>query len=155
MLLEWSHLNIVFRELLSQGSPASSGGIHSIVDGDLAILVVEPCIDVFAALLEDLLAQHDGRGSGVWEEVVLWHVAARTNGGTAIVSKMEDAGLDSEPGKVACHGDTDVGFAPGWETYHGDCYPAGVEESSRHGAIELGRGHILVFSDIVDGIDER
>lgn len=144
----------MFRELLGQGSPASSSGVHSVIDGDLAILVVKPCIDVFAAFLENLLTQHDGRRRGIWEEIVLWHVATRTNRGTAIVSKMEDASLDSEPGEVACHGDTDMGFAPGWETDHDDCYPAGVEESSRHGAIELGRGHILVLSDIVDGIDE-
>lgn len=81
-------------------------------------------------------------------------MAARTNGGTPIISKMEDARLDSEPGKIPCHGDTDMGFASGWQTNHDNCYPAGVEESSRHGAIELGRGHILVFSDIMDGIDE-
>lgn len=154
MPVDWSYLNIVFRELLGQRSPASSSGVHSVVDGNLTILMVKPCIDVFATLLEDLLAQHDGRGCGVWEEVILWYVAARTNSGTTIVPKMENASLDSEPGKVASHGDTYMGLSPGWKTDHDDCYPAGVEESPRHGAIELGRGHILVVSDIVDSIDE-
>lgn len=144
----------MLREFLGEGSAASSSGVHSIVYGDLTILVVEPGIYVLAALFEDLLAQHDGRRRGVWKEIILWHVAARTNGGTTIISKVEDTSLDSEPGKVPCHRDTDMGFAPGWKTDHDNCYPAGVEESSGHGAVELGRGHILVFGDIVNGINE-
>lgn len=54
--VEKSYLNVVFREFLGEGPAASSCRVHSIVYGDLAILVIEPGIDVLTALFEDLLA---------------------------------------------------------------------------------------------------
>ena len=37
---------------------------------------------------------------------------------------------------------------------HGDGDAARVEESAGHGAVELGRGHVLVLGNIMNPIDE-
>ena len=65
------HLDIVLSELLGQSEAAISRGVDGIVNRDLAILVVQPGIDVLPALLEDLLAEHEGSRGRVWIEVVL------------------------------------------------------------------------------------
>lgn len=65
------HLYIVLRELLGESEAAISRGVDGIVNRDLAVLVVQPGIDVLPALLEDLLAEHEGSRGRIWIEVVL------------------------------------------------------------------------------------
>lgn len=84
-------------ELLGKRATATGGGIDGIVDGDLTIFMVQPGVDIFPALLEDLLAKDDRCRSGVGEEVVFRYDAARSNSGTAIIAEMEDPSLDAEP----------------------------------------------------------
>jgi hypothetical protein len=84
-------------KLLGEGKTAIRGGIDGVVDGYLAVLVVQPSIDVFPALLENLLAEHDRRRRCIREEIVLRYMAPR-NGSSAVVAQMEDTGLDAKPG---------------------------------------------------------
>lgn len=41
-----------------------------------------------------------------------------------------------------------------WKANHDDRYSTRVEQPSRHGTVELGRGQALVLWHIVDGVDE-
>ena len=84
-------------ELLSQRPTGGSGGINGIVDGNLPVLVVKPGIDVFSALLQNLLPEHDGSRRRIGVEIVLRNGATLSNRGTAIVAQMKDAGFDPEP----------------------------------------------------------
>jgi hypothetical protein len=94
-------LYIVLLEFLGKRSASTSEGINRVVDGNLAILMVQPGVDVFSALLENLLTKHDrGRGS-INEEVVLWHVHFRAHGCSAVVTKMEDPSLDTQPAGIS------------------------------------------------------
>lgn len=43
-------------------------------------------------------------------------------------------------------------FSSGRRPNHDNGYPARVEQSARHGAVELGRGHVGVLGHIVDAI---
>lgn len=49
-------------KLLGKVSPADGSWVHGIVDGNLAILMVEPGIDVLSTFLENLLTEDHGRG---------------------------------------------------------------------------------------------
>lgn len=51
-----TYLHIVLGELFGKRAAACSGRVHSIVYGNLTVLVIEPGIDVLAAFLENLLA---------------------------------------------------------------------------------------------------
>lgn len=84
-------------EFLSQGSATSRGGVDSIVDRDLSILMVQPSVDVLTALLKDLLTKNNRLRRGVREEVILGNDTALSNGGTTVITEVEDAGLDSQP----------------------------------------------------------
>jgi hypothetical protein len=97
--LDEEGLDIMLGELLSQRTTAAGGLVDGIVDGDLAVLVIQPGVDVLATLLENLLAEDDGGGGCVGEEVVLGDDTARADCGAAVVAEMEDAGLDTEPGE--------------------------------------------------------
>ena len=89
------YLNIVLCKLLSE-RPATAGcGINSVVYGDLAVLMVQPSVNILTALLEYLLPQHDRRGRGVWVEVVLGHLASLADSSTTIVSKVKYASLNT------------------------------------------------------------
>lgn len=46
----------MLRELLSQRSTRVGGWIHGVVDGHLSVLVIQPCVDILAALLQYLLS---------------------------------------------------------------------------------------------------
>jgi len=46
-------------KLFGQRPAATGRGVDGVIDGDLAILVVEPSVDVLAALLQDLLTKDD------------------------------------------------------------------------------------------------
>lgn len=41
-----------------------------------------------------------------------------------------------------------------WKAHHHNSDTARVEKSARHGAVQLGRSHILVLWNIVDTVDE-
>ena len=49
----------------------------------------------------------------------------------------------------------DSRLAACWWPDHDDGNPSRVEQSTRHGTVELGRGHILVLGNVVDTVDER
>jgi hypothetical protein len=124
--LDEEGLDIMLGELLSQRTAAAGGLVDGVVDGDLSVLVIQPGVDVLATLLENLLAEDDGGGGCVGEEVVLGDDTAGADCGAAVVAKVEDAGLDTKPGElvrfilqsgdkgkvvpaqVACEGDTDM-----------------------------------------------
>ena len=109
-----AYLYIMFCKLLRQLPAAFGKGIDGIVDGNLALLVVQEVIQIHAAFLEDRLAQLDrfGRsckksasharrlwaGPTVNEEVVVGDVVAGSHVGAPIIPEVERAGLDSEPG---------------------------------------------------------
>jgi hypothetical protein len=84
-------------KLLSQRSPPTGKWIDSIVDCDLAILMIEPCVDIFSALLQNLLTEHHRGCRSIDEKIVLWNIIAFTHGSTTIVAEMEDSGLDTQP----------------------------------------------------------
>jgi len=94
-----THLDIVLGKLLGQGASTSRGGIDCVIDGDLAVLMVEPAVDVLATPLQDLLAKHDRSRRRVGKEVVFRDIASRDSG-TTVVSQMEDARLDAQPDRV-------------------------------------------------------
>lgn len=52
-------LNIVLRKLLGKSAATSSGWVYSVVYRDLAVLMVEPGVNILTTLLQDLLPQHD------------------------------------------------------------------------------------------------
>lgn len=54
-----TNLDVMLREFFSKRSTTHSERIDGIVDRNLAVLMVEPGIDVFTTLLEDFLAKHD------------------------------------------------------------------------------------------------
>jgi hypothetical protein len=83
-------------KLLGQGDAAGGSRIDGIVYCHLAVLVVQPGINVLSALLEDLLAEHDGRWRRVGVEVVLGYMTPG-NSGPAIVAEMEYTCLDAKP----------------------------------------------------------
>ena len=91
-----SHLNIMLGKLPGQGDTAARSRVDGIVDGDLAVLVVQPGIDVLPALLEDLLTEHDRRRRCIWVEIILRHMASLSSG-SAVVAQVEDPGLDAKP----------------------------------------------------------
>lgn len=92
-----TYLHVVLGELFRKRAATCSGRVHSVVDGNLAILVVEPSIYVLATFFENLLTKHHRRRRRVGEEVVLGNTTARTNRCATIVSEMEDPSLDTEP----------------------------------------------------------
>lgn len=69
--------------------------VHSIVYGNLTILVIEKMKNVFSTLLEDLIPQKDGGRAGVDVEVVLRHFSLGADEGSSIVAEMEDVSLDT------------------------------------------------------------
>lgn len=91
-----SHLNIMFRKFLGQGDTAARSRIDGVVDGNLAVLVVQPGINVLSALLEDLLAEHNRSRRGIWVKIILWDMATLSSG-PAVVTQVEDPGLDAKP----------------------------------------------------------
>lgn len=94
-----TNLDVVLSELLGQRATAAGCWVDGVVDGDLAVFVVQPGVDILAALLQDLLAKNDGCRGGVGKEVVFRDCATGADGGTTVVSKMKDACLDTEPGR--------------------------------------------------------
>lgn len=87
----------MLRELLLQRSTSGSEWVHSIVDRNLAIFVVEPGVNILTTLLQYLLTKQDRRGRSVNEEVVLRNVDVRPHRSTTIVAKVEDSGFDTQP----------------------------------------------------------
>jgi hypothetical protein len=69
-----TYLNIVFGKLLCQRLTSKSKRVHSIIDGDLSILMVQPSINVITTLSHDALAKNDRRSGGVDEEVIVWDI---------------------------------------------------------------------------------
>lgn len=51
------YLDIMLRKFLRKGSPPCSKGVHSIIDCYLAVLVIQEMVDIFPALLQDLLSK--------------------------------------------------------------------------------------------------
>jgi hypothetical protein len=169
-----AYLDIVLREFLSQRASAAYRWVDGVVNCNLTVLMVQPRVDVLAALLEDLLPQNYRGGSGIGKKVVLGDRATGSNGSSSVVTEVEYPGLDAKPLQVSCNGDTDMAvwreqgdfseveragmghlrLASGWRPYHSDGNAARVEESARHGAVQLSRGHVLVFGHIVDAVDE-
>lgn len=94
-----AYLNIVLGEFFCKRSSSTGKRVDSIVDRNLAIFMVQPGVDIFAALLEDLLTKHDRRSGSIDKEVIFGHLHIRTHGSTTIVSEVEDASLYSEPVK--------------------------------------------------------
>jgi len=92
-----THLNVMLGELLCERPTRTGRGIDCIVDGHLAILVVQPGVDILPALLQDLLPEYDGRGGGIREEVVFGYLTSFADRCATVVSKMEDTGLDTQP----------------------------------------------------------
>ena len=84
-------------EFLGKISPATDGWIHGVVDGNLAVLMVKPRINVLSTFFEDFLPENHGWRRCVWEEIILRDVAMIANGRSSVVTEMEDAGLDTEP----------------------------------------------------------
>lgn len=103
-----SHLNVMVGKLLGQGETAVRSGIYSIVDGNLAVLVVQPSVDVFPALLENFLAEQDRSWRRIRKKVILRDMAS-LNRGPAVVTQMEDPGLDAKPTTNQCHRARDWG----------------------------------------------
>lgn len=62
--------------------------------------MVEPGIYVLATLLQNLLSQHNRGRRRVGEEVVFRHALARANSSPTIISQMEYASLDTQPGLI-------------------------------------------------------
>jgi hypothetical protein len=96
-----SYLNIVFTELFSKRFTSSSKWIDGIVYRDLAILMIQPTVNILAALFQNLLTKENGGSRGIYKEVVFWHVDVWAHCGTTIVTKVEDPGLDTKPKKFS------------------------------------------------------
>ena|SRR6478735_787245 len=90
-----SHLDIMLRKLLGQRSSSVGGRVNSIVNGNLSIFMVEPGVNIFSALLQDLLAQNDRGRRGIGEEVVVRNGSIRADGGSPVIAEMEYTSLDS------------------------------------------------------------
>lgn len=87
----------MLREFLGQSTTTSSSGVHGVVDGNLAVLMVQPGVNIFATLLEDLLSENNRLRRCVREEVVLGDNTTLADGGAAIITQMEDARLYAQP----------------------------------------------------------
>lgn len=88
-------------EFPSKRGASTREGIHSIVNGNLAILVIEEKVDVFATLSEDFLAKHD-RGSGcIDEEVIIGDFGMRWQSCPTIIAQVKDTSLDAQPGSFS------------------------------------------------------
>ena len=90
------YLDIVLGKFFSKSSPARRRGVDGVVDGDLAVCVVQPRVNILAAALEDLLPQHYRCRRGIGEEVVLRHLASG-DCCPAVVAEVKDASLDAQP----------------------------------------------------------
>ncbi len=86
------------REFLGQRASSAGRGVHRVVNGHLSVLVVQPGVNVLATLLQDFLPQNDRRGRRIREEVVFGNRAVVSDRGSAVVTEVEYARLDSEPG---------------------------------------------------------
>jgi hypothetical protein len=104
-------LDVMFRKLLSKRTTTTCCRVDCVIYGHLSVLMIEPAVYVLATLFQDLLAQDDGGGRSIREEVVLGNRAMRSNGRSAIVTEMKDARLDPEPLQIASQGHTDVAAA--------------------------------------------
>ncbi len=91
----FAYLDVMLGQFLCQGAATACCRVDSVVDGDLAVLVVEPAVNVLATLFQDLLTKDDRFRRGVWEEVVFRNGAFWTNSGSSIVAQVEDARLDT------------------------------------------------------------
>jgi hypothetical protein len=96
-----THLNIMLCELLSQRSTAGGEWVDRVVDCDLAILMVQPRVDILPALLQNLLTKYNGGSGSVDEEVVFRYINVWAHGGATIVTEVKDPSLDTKPGKVS------------------------------------------------------
>jgi len=85
------------RKLLGERPPSSGSWVHGIIDGDLAVFVVEPGVNVFTALFQDLLAEDDRCRRRIWEEIVFGHGAVITHSCPPVIAEVEYAGLNTEP----------------------------------------------------------
>ena len=74
--------------------------VDGVINSDLTILVVEPLIDVLAALLQDFLSEQYRLGRGVSEEVILRNVSV-FHGSTSIISQVENSSLDAQPADIS------------------------------------------------------
>ena len=91
----------MLRELLLKRSTSCSEWINRVVDCDLAIFVIQPCIDVFTTLLQDLLAKQNGGRRCVNEEVIFRDIDIWVHGGPTIVTEMENPSLNTKPRELA------------------------------------------------------
>ncbi len=82
-------------QFLCQRAATACSRVHGVVNGDLAVLMVEPAVNVLATLFQDFLTKNNRFRRGVWEKIIFRNGAFRTNGGSSIVSKVEDARLDA------------------------------------------------------------
>lgn len=88
-------------QFLCQGAATACSRVYCVVNGDLAVFVVEPAVDVLATLFQNFLTKNDRFRRGVWKKVILWNSAFRANGGSSVVSEVEDARLDTKPPEIA------------------------------------------------------
>lgn len=86
-------------EFFCEGSPPDGYGVDGIVNGNLAVFMVQPRVDIFAAALEDLLTQHDRSWRRIWEKVIFRNLSPG-DGCPAVIAEVEDACLDAQPGTV-------------------------------------------------------
>lgn len=91
----------MLRELLLKRSTSCSEWINRVVDCDLAVFVIQPCIDVFTTLLQDLLAKQNGGRRCVNEEVIFRDIDIWVHGGPTIVTEMENPSLNTKPRELA------------------------------------------------------
>lgn len=87
-------------KLLGKRSTSSGEWVDCIIDRNLAILMVQPGVDILAAFLNNLLAKNDGLSGSIDEKVVFWHIDVWSHSSTAIVTEMEDPSLDTKPEKL-------------------------------------------------------
>jgi len=152
--LDEQGLNVVLHELLGQRLTTYCDWVHSIVDSNLAVFVLEKVEDVLSTFLEDLLAKQYRGWRGIDKKVVMRDLSAWSYSSTAVVSEMKDASLDTKPAKITGQSDGDMCFASRWETDSRNHYPARMEESAGFGAVELGRSHALLLRQVMNRVDK-
>jgi hypothetical protein len=91
----------MLRELPLKGSTSSGERINCVVDCNLAILVVQPRVNILTTLLQDLLAKQNGGSGSINKEVILGNVDVRTHRSATIIAEMENSGLDTKPEELS------------------------------------------------------
>jgi hypothetical protein len=88
-------LNTMFGKFLGERPAAHGDGVDGVVDGHLAVVVLQKVVYILPALGQNLVPQQHRLGGGVQEEIVVRHVLSWAQRRTPIITQVEYMSFDA------------------------------------------------------------